>query len=432
LWADIHFTAAQAAQLIDMEIVMYNLWPLFWFLAFTGIALLSGAAVLYYHRDAPWAQRLLGPQTPAAVPAAGAPVAVSYLLSLSSIWNLTLVAVGDLVVVSVVMFIVGTAARIPLEIQFALVFFISVALFLWQSNLFRNHVDTFEKAVVTFLDEIVPSGPDGQGLSRGYYAFWVGPPFWKMEFPTDTRRVPVPFKQMQVWLQNSLDGASTSTAGFSNTQKREHDAKKRGSKGSVEGEITGVALYRVVNPSQSNATKELEAIVLPNLTEESARDVAEGLTDKQFLAKENDVLGNFIWIDITAKLAKFDPPLGVVCDGVIVSKTDVKDPSVRNAWAQVSAQDAMRIALETANDGLVSRTDKLKNSGVDADRAPVVDLVNQGKAGATVSNNKSEFDIGKSTKDVVQGALGALANVIDNRTNSRPAARRKRSAGKRR
>ena len=98
--------------------------------------------------------------------------------------NLTLGAATDLLLAYVLVLLIGIATRtyLPPAFQIVLVLVIAVPKYLWSTNLFRNHVSTFEMATVTFLERIVPSGPEGKGLESGYYWLPLGWPFYELTF----------------------------------------------------------------------------------------------------------------------------------------------------------------------------------------------------------------------------------------------------------
>lgn len=314
------------------------------------------------------------------------------LLRLPTELNLILGGVVDFllgyIVIVILMFAMG--AYPPLGVQLLLAFIIGLAKYtFWSTRLLENKVTTFEMGMATFLERIIPTGPDGRGLRPGRYWLLMGWPFYKIAIKQDVREISVPFEQMQVWTKNSseLD------------------------KGAVQGVLDGLAQFAIIDPGAYNAVgNPLE--VLTSLTHESARDAAEGMTAESFLATENDQLGKIIYKDVVGKLNERIKSLGVRCISVTVNLTDIKNKDVENGWGQVTVQRALATSRATDAAARTRRIRAYKAAGVDGNRAAAVDLVANGTSGAQVDDRRFNLDVGQSLKDVGQGFVEAVGKRI--------------------
>jgi hypothetical protein len=309
------------------------------------------------------------------------------LLSYRSEVNLVLGALFDLLFFWIVVLLVGVLSNIyiPLYAQVGIAFLPAMVVYLWSTNLFRNHVATYEKGVVTFLERIVPSGPNGSGLPPGYYWLPLGWPFYKLAIKQSTLEVTVPFNQMQVWTAN-------------NATHRQ---------GAINGEIDGNAQFEVIDPGQYNSVAQVD-IVLRAIVEEGARDVCERLTIEEFIATRNDALAGDIDTEINNKLAARSRPLGVRLNGVNVTRTDNKSQAVTSGWDQITVQQSLATARATDAAGRVRRIRAYKATGVDANRAAALDAVVSDKSGATVGDQRYNVDVGESLKDIGRAIIAKV------------------------
>ena len=347
------------------------------------------------------------PQNPASAPPVGvtggtdtpdAPgdwnqlLAAVSLLELPTEANLILGAIVDFLLgyIVIILLMFTMSSHPPLSVQFLLAFAIgSVKYLFWSTRLLQNKVTTFEIGMVTFLERIIPTGPDGKGLRPGRYWLLFGWPLYQISIKQDVREISIKFENMQVWTKNSADGKQ----------------------GAIKGVLDGLAQFAIINPGEFNAVgNPIE--VLTSLAHETARDAAEGMSAEEFLATENDQLGKIIYKEILEKLAERIKPLGVRCVSVTVNLTDIENSEVEKGWGQVTVQRALATSRATDAAARVRRLRAYKASGVDTNRAAAVDLVANGATGAQVDDRRFNVDVGESLKDVGSRFVDAVGRRI--------------------
>jgi SPFH domain / Band 7 family len=337
---------------------------------------------------------VLNPRRAAAPAVAPADLPSGGPLSYPSIVNLIFGAAFDFFTayIAIALIEIWLHVRTPLWSQLLLAFAVGALKYAWSTNLMGNRVTTYHMGVVTFLQGIVDSGPDGKGLRPGTYWFPLGWPFYQLENNQEVKEISVPFENLQVWTKNTTAGGQ----------------------GSIQAVLDGLAQFVIENPAEYNNV-EHPFEVLEGLTHEAARDVAEDLTAEDYLDKKNKELGDKIFDDIDAKLAARTQSLGVRCVSVSVKKTDNKDERVKDGWAQITVQRALAESRRIDAEARVVRLGDYRAAGVDPNRAIAADLVADDKAGATVDDKRYNADIGDSLKEV--GTL--IANGIVNRIGGR-------------
>jgi hypothetical protein len=309
------------------------------------------------------------------------------LLSFRSEINLVLGAVYDLVLAYIVVLLMGVITQIymPQFAQFTLTLLLGVTKYLWSTNLGHNHIATYQMGSVTFLERLIPSGPNGAGLRPGYYWFPLGWPFYKLAILQDVKELTVPFENMQVWTKNS----------------------KISGQGAIDGRTDGNAQFEIIDPSQYNAITN-PLVVLESIVLESARDVCESRSIEEFIDSRNDTLAAEISTGITAKLTARSSPLGVLLKSVNVTRTDNKSEAVKTGWEQINVQQSIVVARATDAAGRIRRIRGYKGAGVDANRAAALDAVVSDKAGATIGDQRFNVDVGDSLKGVAQALVSKI------------------------
>ncbi len=308
------------------------------------------------------------------------------LLSQKSEVNLALGAIVDLLgaYIVVTIFAIAVQAYVHPVAQTLLVLTIATPKYLWSVNLFQNHVPTYSKGAVTFLERIIPAGPMDQGLTPGYYWLPLGWPFYSLGIKESTKEFGIPFKQMQIWAKNTSGGGE----------------------GAIEGQVDGNVQFKVVDPAKFQAFTPDPKAALETLVLESARDICENLTIEGFIDERNDSLAGRILAKIQADA--LPGRAGVVAKSSNVSRTDNRDQTVKSSWAQVTAQRSINAARATDAQGRVQRIENYKTAGVDANRAAALDAVASDKAGATIGDQRFNLDVGESIKDIGNALINRI------------------------
>lgn len=304
---------------------------------------------------------------------------INVALTYRSEINLVFGAIFDLLLVYIIVLFMEAMfnTRFHPTIEVLAVLAIGVAKYLWSTALFTNHVPTFEKGAVTFLERLVPSGPDGSGFPPGYYWLPLGWPFYKLAIKQPTKEITVSFDQMQVWTANS------STRG----------------QGAVNGQIDGNAQFEITDPGLYTAIAQPQ-VVLKAIVEEAARDVCERLTIEEFIETRNDELASDILVQINRTLSARTRAVGVRLNSINVTRTDNKSEAVKTGWDQINVQRSTAAARAIDAAARVRRIRAYKGTGVDANRAAALDAVVSDKPGATVGDQRYNVDVGEALKSL--------------------------------
>jgi hypothetical protein len=314
------------------------------------------------------------------------------ILSYNTETNLVMGAIIDFMlgVVIVLLLTVPFGVRLPVAAIAALGLLPGIPKFLWSIDFpfFRNHVPTYRKGVATYLEEIVPSGPSGDGFNPGYYWLPLGRPFFKLAFTETTKEITIPFDNMEVWLRNHA------TPG----------------RGGVKGRVHGNMQFRITDPAAFNAFDNDGGgrVVLDKLAPQAVRDVCEPLTAEVFIDTRNDALNVLADNEVRRKLSSRARPLGAELVGTNISHTDIENPAVQGGWERINVEESNKTSRKTDADARVERIRSYTGADVDADHAATLDAAASGFAGVTVGHQSYDVDIGEDAKDLAETLVNKI------------------------
>ena len=356
--------------------------------------------------------------TPIATPAAApVPPNKTGILGLSSTESLVAGIIVDFAIGLLVAYLLGLAFYFPFGFKLLFALVIGALLYGWSLNLHKkypcaedtslqlrseqpvvhplrlesrsgNYIPPFQRGIVTRLGEVIPSGPDGNGLRSGYHWFPLGEPFYGIFKKQSVKMMTVPFENMQVWTKN---------------------IKEKGH-GSVEGLVDGLAQFQIEDLAAYNAVDTPE-VVLNAIVRESARDVCENNTIEEFLGTENETLADNILEEIKRRILKVPGNLGGRFVSVNVKKTDNRDEEVKKGHAEINVQRSLATSRKTDADARVARINDYKAAGIDPNRAIAADLVADDKTGATITDQRFHGDVGPALEGLTKGLIDKIGGA---------------------